>query len=60
MGGYKKPTWYSGQDLFGDDFKARTFVGAHKDRLDHTIDRVRSIHAISIVMFEISNWTVFF
>ena len=43
MGGYKKTTWYSGQDLFDDDFKARTFVGAHKDRLDHTIDRVRSI-----------------
>ena len=28
---------------FGDDFKARSFVGAHKDRLDHTIDRVRTI-----------------
>ena len=41
--GIKKPTWYSGQDLFGDDFKARSFVGAHKDRLDHTIDRVRTI-----------------
>ena len=41
--GIKKPTWYSGQDFFGDDFKARSFVGAHKDRLDHTIDRVRTI-----------------
>ena len=41
--GVEKPTWYSGQDLFGDDFKARSFVGAHKDRLDHTIDRVRTI-----------------
>ena len=41
--GIKKPTWYSGQDLFDDDFKSRTFVGAHKDRLDHTIDRVRTI-----------------
>ena len=41
--GIKKPTWYSGQDLFDDDFKARSFVGAHKDRLDHTIDRVRTI-----------------
>ena len=38
--GIKKPTWYSGQDLFDDDFKERMFVGAHKDRLDHTIDRV--------------------
>ena len=41
--GIKKPTWYSGQDLFDDDFKERRFVGAHKDRLDHTIDRVRTI-----------------
>ncbi len=41
--GIKKPTWYSGQDLFDDDFKARSFVGSHKDRLDHTIDRVRTI-----------------
>lgn len=41
--GIKKPTWYSGQDLFDDDFKERMFVGAHKDRLDHTIDRVRTI-----------------
>ena len=43
--GIKKPTWYSGQDLFDDDFRARSFVGAHKDRLDHTIDRVRSIRS---------------
>ena len=41
--GVEKPKWYSGQDLFGDDFRARSFVGAHKDRLDHTIDRVRTI-----------------
>jgi len=41
--GIEKPTWYSGQDLFGNDFKARAFVGAHKDRLDHTIDQVRTI-----------------
>ena len=41
--GVDVPDWYSGQDLFADNFKARSFVAAHKDRLDHTIDRVRSI-----------------
>jgi len=37
------PKWYEGKDLFAKDFKARTFVGSQKDRLDHTIDRVRTI-----------------
>ena len=41
--GVDVPDWYSGQDLFADNFKERNFVAAHKDRLDHTIDRVRSI-----------------
>lgn len=41
--GIEIPAWYEGQDLFGNDFKERTYVGGHKDRLDHTIDRVRSI-----------------
>ena len=41
--GVKKPQWYEGQDLFAVDFKPRSFVAAHKDRLDHTVDRVRSI-----------------
>ena len=39
----EKPEWYEGQDLFGEDFVPRSFVAAHKDRLDHTVDRVRSI-----------------
>lgn len=37
------PDWCEGQDLFAKNFKPRTFVGSAKDRLDHTIDRVRSI-----------------
>jgi arylsulfatase A-like enzyme len=41
--GVKKPQWYEGQDLFAVDFRPRSFVAAHKDRLDHTVDRVRSI-----------------
>ncbi len=41
--GIEAPAWYEGQDLFAADFKARAFVGAQKDRLDHTVDRVRSI-----------------
>ena len=43
--GIQIPSWYEGQDLFSTDFSERTFVGAHKDRLDHTIDRVRSIRS---------------
>ncbi|VGO11996.1 Arylsulfatase [Pontiella desulfatans] len=41
--GIEQPSWYEGQNLFADDFEERSFVGAQKDRLDHTIDRVRSI-----------------
>lgn len=41
--GIDQPSWYEGQNLFDENFQKRTYVGAHKDRLDHTIDRVRSI-----------------
>jgi arylsulfatase A-like enzyme len=41
--GIEVPEWYEGRDLFAVDFKARSFVGGQKDRLDHTIDRVRTI-----------------
>ena len=41
--GISIPEWYEGKDLFAKDFKARTFIGSQKDRLDHTIDRVRTI-----------------
>ncbi len=41
--GIKQPHWFEGHDLFAADFEPRTFVAAAKDRLDHTIDRVRSI-----------------
>jgi len=41
--GVEQPSWYGGQDLFAADFKPRNFVAAQKDRLDHTIDRVRTI-----------------
>lgn len=41
--GIEQPEWYEGQDLFGTGFKERSFVGSQKDRLDHTIDRVRTI-----------------
>ena len=43
--GLEQPTWYEGQDLFAKDFKARTFIGGQKDRLDHTIDRVRTVRS---------------
>jgi hypothetical protein len=37
------PDWVEGQDLFNESFQPRTFVASAKDRLDHTIDRVRTI-----------------
>ena len=41
--GVKKPKWYEGQALFDDVVIPREFVAGAKDRLDHTIDRVRTI-----------------
>jgi arylsulfatase A-like enzyme len=41
--GVKQPEWYEGQDLFGEVVVPRSYVAAAKDRLDHTIDRVRTI-----------------
>ncbi|MCP4455189.1 MAG: sulfatase [Planctomycetes bacterium] len=41
--GIPLPAWCEGRDLFGKHFKPRTFVASAKDRLDHTIDRVRTI-----------------
>ena len=41
--GIEKPSWFEGQDLFANDFKPRQWVASAKDRLDHTIDRVRTI-----------------
>lgn len=41
--GIEIPDWYEGRDLFAKDFKPREWVAAAKDRLDHTIDRVRTI-----------------
>jgi arylsulfatase A-like enzyme len=42
-GGVKQPDWYEGQDLFDKDSTPRAFIASAKDRLDHTIDRVRTI-----------------
>ncbi|MEC9093963.1 MAG: sulfatase-like hydrolase/transferase [Planctomycetota bacterium] len=41
--GIDLPKWCEGQDLFANIFQPRTFVAGAKDRLDHTIDRVRTI-----------------
>ncbi|MFT5122383.1 MAG: N-sulfoglucosamine sulfohydrolase [Verrucomicrobiales bacterium] len=41
--GIAKPDWFEGQDLFAKDFTPRAWVASGKDRLDHTIDRVRTI-----------------
>jgi arylsulfatase A-like enzyme len=41
--GVKQPAWYEGQNLFHEKLVPREFVASAKDRLDHTIDRVRTI-----------------
>ena len=41
--GIQLPDWYEGRNLFAKDFKPRKWVASAKDRLDHTIDRVRTI-----------------
>jgi len=41
--GVEIPSWYEGQPLFADVVVPRIFVAAAKDRLDHTIDRVRTL-----------------
>ncbi|MEM7603249.1 MAG: sulfatase, partial [Verrucomicrobiota bacterium] len=41
--GVSQPDWYEGQDLFAEGFEPRSWVASAKDRLDHTIDRVRTI-----------------
>lgn len=41
--GVETPEWYEGQYLFDQKFVPRSFVAAAKDRLDHTIDRVRTV-----------------
>ena len=45
--GIDPPDWYAGRDLFADDFVPREFVASAKDRLDHTIDRVRTVRTDS-------------
>ncbi|HJN13446.1 MAG TPA: sulfatase-like hydrolase/transferase [Pirellulaceae bacterium] len=41
--GVAKPDWYEGRNLFDEKRTPRSFVASAKDRLDHTIDRVRTI-----------------
>jgi N-sulfoglucosamine sulfohydrolase len=41
--GIERPDSYEGQDLFGPGYKARQYVASAKDRMDHTIDRVRTV-----------------
>jgi N-sulfoglucosamine sulfohydrolase len=42
-GGVDQPAWYEGRDLFAADHMPREYVASAKDRLDHTIDRVRTL-----------------
>ena len=41
--GITPPDWYEGQNLFDQKLIPRSSVFAAKDRLDHTIDRVRTV-----------------
>ncbi|MEM9399715.1 MAG: sulfatase-like hydrolase/transferase [Verrucomicrobiota bacterium] len=37
------PDYIEGRDLFSQEFKPRSFVGATRDRCDFTIDRIRTV-----------------
>jgi len=41
--GIEQPDWFEGQNLFSKNFQPKLYIGGHRDRLDHTIDRVRTI-----------------
>ena len=41
--GIKRPAYMEGRDLFAKNHQPREWVASAKDRLDHTIDRVRTI-----------------
>lgn len=43
LGGAKVPDYMEGQDLFADNFQARTFVVGGRDRADYTVDHIRSV-----------------
>ena len=43
--GIEIPRWHEGQNLFAEKLVPRNEVFAAKDRLDHTIDRVRSVRS---------------
>lgn len=43
--GLKIPEWHEGQNLFAEKLIPRSEVYAAKDRLDHTIDRVRTVRS---------------
>lgn len=43
----EQPSWYEGRDLFAKDFQPRKYVASAKDRLDHTIDQVRTLRTDS-------------
>jgi N-sulfoglucosamine sulfohydrolase len=43
--GLSIPDWHEGQNLFAEKLIPRSAVYAAKDRLDHTIDRVRTVRS---------------
>lgn len=43
LAGIELPDYLHGQDLFGDDYKARDHVVSARDRCDYTIDRIRTV-----------------
>ena len=43
FGGAEMPESLDGQNLFADDFQARTHVISARDRCDYTIDRIRTV-----------------
>ncbi len=43
LAGLKQQKWFDGQNLFGENYKARDFVISARDRCDYTIDRIRTV-----------------
>lgn len=43
LAGMAVPDWYEGYNVFDDDYTERDYVIATRDRMDYTIDRIRSV-----------------
>lgn len=45
LGGAMMPSYLSGQNLFGTDYKAKDYILSARDRCDFTTDRIRTVRS---------------